>query len=358
MNPADKFMTPRPPPPTPALLRLNTSTSVLTKIRADRSLSPGGEKLPWSPRMLFGLRPQAPASVEVDKRGRSSSLNKLSEGISHTSAYPGLIDRSDEMRKVRSVPHTRDVSPQSGKRSHSRDPSPLRRALDANAYNATTLTIPDEIAEEAEDDDNFANQLNRISLSEKFLSTPLAPPPSRVRSPAARVRTSSGTSKPLPQLPEETPLTPPPLHIRSVVSVAELPRSHFSTSTISTTFASPTDSHYSFSETQSISDTPDDEDFTADISSGDEFAYSPVFIDNPARCFSGYSLPDGDYSSEQTLRKEMPLSQLTSTVSRRTFGAAASNVFSPSPSGEVGEPSALEQFLNEMGYLGDVIIGK
>jgi len=242
---------------------------------------------------------------------------------------------------------------------HSRESSPLRQLLtqDAGTYHTTTIVIPNEIAEEAEDDDNFASEPNRISMHEKGIVNQLSPPPSDLRSPAPRMRPATDTSKPLPQLPEDshTPLIPVPLRIRPTVSAAELqPRSHFSTSTISTAVTSPTDSHFSFGET-SMSDLNDDEDLTADVSSGDEFVYSPILEQAVEGRFNGYCLPDGEYASEQTLRKESPLSPSTQTASRTTFGAAPP--FSPHGN-DVASMSALEQLLDEMGYLGDVIVGK
>jgi len=357
MNPADKFMTPRPPPPTPTLARLNTSTSVLAKQRTTRPLSPTSEKPQRSPRMFFGLRSLSKASQDADRRGRSSSLSKVQATAS--ASTPSLTLRSDEMRKVKSVPHTREASPQSFKKPNSRDPSPLRQLLsqENSTYNSAPLVIPDEIAEEAEDDDNFASQLSRLSINEKGIPTPLSPPPSSFRSTALRARTATNTSKPLPQLPEEFPLMPPPLRLRSVVSAAELPRSHFSTSTISTTITvSPTDSSFSFGETRSLPDSNEDEDLTADVGSGDELTYSPVLSEIPTQGFSGYSLPDDQYASEQTIGKDTPLLQLTQTASRATFGAAPP--FLPNPVPDAESMSTLEQLLSEMGYLGDVIVGK
>ncbi|KAG4430987.1 hypothetical protein IFR05_013531 [Cadophora sp. M221] len=355
MNPADKFMTPRPPPPPPSLPRLNTSSSVLMKKRSARSLSPKPEKSAWSPRLFFGLRlPNQPSSPSVDSRGRSSSLSKVQRGRVNAST-PNL---REEARKARSVPHTRDTSPQSFKRSQSRDPSPLRNLVQENsAYNTTTLEIPDEIEEEGEDDDNFASQLNRMSFTDKFI-TPLAPPPSGLRSPPARFRSASTAKdmqKPLPQLPEEE-LLPQPLRLRPAFSAADLPRSHFSTSTIATFITSPTDSHFSFGSGHSISSdvNDDDEDLAADVGSGDESSYSPVLADIPAGGFSGYSLPEADYASEQTLRKETPLSQLSATTSGRTTFGATHQAFEP----EAEQMTALQQLLSEMGYLGDVIVGK
>jgi hypothetical protein len=99
----------------------------------------------------------------------------------------------------------------------------------------------------------------------------------------------------------------------------------------------------------------DEVDLTADVSSGDEFTYSPVLADIPSGGFGGYTLPEADYASEQTLRKETPLSQLSQAASRATFGPAPR---SPPAHDDVEQMSALQQLLSEMGYLGDVITGK
>lgn len=97
----------------------------------------------------------------------------------------------------------------------------------------------------------------------------------------------------------------------------------------------------------------DDEELTADLESGDDFTYSPILEDGKG--FSGYSLPEGDYDSEHTLRKQTPLSPLTATATRTTFGAPA---FAPVTTADIESMSALEQLMSEMGYLGDVIVGK
>ncbi|KAF4637902.1 hypothetical protein G7Y89_g195 [Cudoniella acicularis] len=359
MNPADKFMTPRAPPPPPTThLRLNTSPSMPSMKRAARSVSPKPERSPWSPKTFFGLRSPAPYAQESDKRGRSSSQHSTT-GRGIGSEVPVSSSRPVEL-KTKSVPHTRDVSPLSIKRSHSRsrEPLPLRQVVprESGTFTATALVIPDEITEELEDDDNFASQLNRSSLDERGILTQLSPPPhSRMRSPPPSLRPVSNTSKPLPELPEET-LLPQPLRLRAVASATNLPRSHFSTSTISTSYSSPTESHFDFSETPSFSDSIDDEDLAADLGSGDEFTYSPLSDATDGRGFTGYSLPDEQYASEQTLRKETGISQLTTSATRATFGGAAAF---PSYAGpDDSSMSALEELLSEVGYLGNVIIGK
>jgi hypothetical protein len=353
MNPADKFMTPRQPPPLPPkeLPRLNTSTSVLVRKRSTRSLSPKADKSQWSPRTFFGLRPQAqpqlPSVEKVDKRGRSASLGKVASS-------PNLHGKAIDTRKVHSVPQTRNVSPQSSRKSTSRDPSPLRQFL-ANEpiiHSQNTIIIPDEIAEEAEEDYNFASHVNRMSMGDRGVLTPLAPPPS-MRPAYGRTCSAKDTLKPLPELPGETRLFPSPLRLNSPLRLAEQPRSHFSTSTISTELSSPTDSHFSFSSTNSVPDFNDDEGLTADSASVDDFSDSP-FQDEARAGFGGYSLPPADYSSEQTIRKQTPLDLVA--ANRKTFGA--SPPFSPASNNEVEQISALEELLSEMGYLGGVIVGK
>ena len=95
-----------------------------------------------------------------------------------------------------------------------------------------------------------------------------------------------------------------------------------------------------------------------DASSSDEFMYSPVLPEtDEGRGFNGYSLPDGEYASEQTLRKETPIGALSGcAASRTTFGGGAT--FSPTSATDPRSMSALEELLNEIGYLGDVIVGK
>lgn len=352
MNPADKFMTPRqPPPPPPKELRLNTSTSVLLRKRSARSLSPKADKSQWSPRMFFGLRsPVRPSSPieKADNRGRSVSLGKMASA-------PNLQGKLNDPRKAKSVPHTRNTSPQSYRKPNSREPSPLRQFLaqEPVAHTQNTIVIPDEIVEEAEEDFNFANDLNRNSMGDRGVLTPLAPPPS-MRPAPSRTYSGKDTSKPLPELPEETGLFPPPLRLVSPVNPADLPRSHFSTSTISTSFPSPTESNFSFSDTDSVPGFNEDDDLAIDAS-GDEFTYSPVIDETPVG-FGGYSLPQADYASEQTIRKETPLSALAqaSAANRKRFGISPPH--SPISPVEIEPMSALEELLSEMGYLGDVIV--
>jgi hypothetical protein len=185
------------------------------------------------------------------------------------------------------------------------------------------------------------------------------------------------TSKPLPQLPpleEDTRslndiatissktntysvLIPEPLRIRTPLPINE-PRSHFSVSTIATSIGSPSNSSFFFSDADD--DDNDYEDISADLELEDGCADSPVIESSPVlesrSGFAGYSLPEADYGSEHTLKKQSPMSPLSATSTRTTFGAAAFAPIASVPGHE--EMTALEQLMNEMGYLGDVIINK
>ncbi|RDW59996.1 hypothetical protein BP5796_11602 [Coleophoma crateriformis] len=334
LNPSDKFLSLRPPPRNLAMVqRSNTSpapasTTSLAKTRSTRSLSPKSEKSPWSPKSIFSRRPSAPSPLETSDRGRAAPLEKTTEGDCNIS-YPLLLSHVGATRS--------DISPQT--REASIRPSTPKRSSatqsfrsETTSHHASDVDIPDDIAEELEDDENFANQLSRFSLSESF--TKLSPPPfssARASPPISR----SSLDKPLPEIPR-SPLMPEPL--RLVVPASELPRSHFSTSTISTTINSPTESNFCYSEGRSSMSEFDYDDY-ADMDTA-------PFKDG----FSGYSLPDGEYESEQTLRK--PSSR--SVVDQRTL-ANLEGLESPA---EVAErENALAQLMCEMQYLGDHIIG-
>lgn len=148
---------------------------------------------------------------------------------------------------------------------------------------------------------------------------------------------------------------PQPLRVPAIASVAELPRSHFSVSTISTSASLSSESNFAFNDT-SLSDSNDEGDLVADSESGDEFTYSPISDESDGRGFTGYSLPEDQYSSERTLQKEAAYTQMTSPTSRATFGGVPN--ISTRAENDLGNMSALEELLSEAGYLGDIIVGK
>ncbi|KAG9229724.1 hypothetical protein BJ875DRAFT_386758 [Amylocarpus encephaloides] len=286
MNPANKFVAPRPSPPTPmTTARATTSPTFPPQKRLARSVSPKSDKL-WSARSLFGLR-----------------------------------------------------SP------------PANSTPDSSARNPASVIIPDEIIDEGEDDDNFASQTNFAALQDAGVFTPLSPPPSALRSPPTRAAIVGKTSKPLPELPDET-LMPQPLRLRAIVSPADLPRSHFSVSSMGTSISSSSASQFNDLHP---SESTDEGGLIGDSESGDEFMYSPISETSDGRDFTGYSLPEDQCSSERTLQKTS-YSQLTSPTSRQIFGGIAD--ISSRAEADLGKMSELEELLGDIGYLGDVIVGK
>jgi len=334
-------MTPRPPPPKPSLPRLNTSPAIFSEERSARSISPKSEtEKPQRSRKGFFRHRSSPASSE---RSRSSSSSRIGNACYNISS-PVLV------RTSLCLPDTGEIPGYASPVFDSSEVSPIAPPSWRDSCQYMSTYVPPEIAEENEDDDNFANYMSRFSFGER-VSTGLSPPPSHARASPGRLRTSD---KPLPSLPEEASLhAPSPLRNPPVAFTSEPPRSHFSISTTSTTLTSPTDSHFGFSETPSICDSHEDEELGDEYNSGDAFTYNPAIVGAERSGFSGYSLPEGDYASEQTLRKATPLSPLTQNASAFP---CATTAFGLREDGS--EMSALEELLNEMGYLGKVIAGK
>jgi hypothetical protein len=378
MNPADKFLAPRAAPavPRPKLPRSNTAPSVTDRNPAVpssvRSTSENGPKSPWSPRSLFGLRAALPAFPGGQDRSRLASpltQDFREANIQRTDVVSSVpsstVTSPADGRSYRSIlataanPGTMSTQELPSRKPLSRDASPLRNSTTSeNSRNATALTIPDGIAEEEyEDDDaNFATPAD----IERPHTTLLSPPPARR---PRRLHTASPDIKPLPKLPDEmspTPvaespsMVPAPLHVTPHLS--HIARSHFSVDTISTEPVSPTESH--FSSAPSVYDSYDDED--GDAVTDDSFTFHSPSTDSssPSGLANGfqYSLPVDDHGSEATLKKgDVAAAGSGARVAlRQTFGP---QTFDP-PEKTGDAISALDQLLAEMGFLGDMIVGK
>ncbi|ETS76753.1 hypothetical protein PFICI_12140 [Pestalotiopsis fici W106-1] len=168
MDPQDKYITPRPAPTAPLTLgpRRGTSTGIRLKHKSStRSLSPAS--VPgWTgkAKRLFGLRPSS----------RSSDRDWTPETVDSedSTSFTASTQRPDE--------GTRSTTPSEGSRSRDMSPESLRRFLLDNkpvaqspVLHSQKLTIPDDIVEENEDDDNFATS----ATSEHASFNPLSPPP-------------------------------------------------------------------------------------------------------------------------------------------------------------------------------------
>ncbi|KAL3419403.1 hypothetical protein PVAG01_09625 [Phlyctema vagabunda] len=353
MNPADKFVAPRPPPQIPASVVRRSSTSPadssLAAKRSARSVSPKSEKQPsspWSPKLLFSRRPSSSAESTY-RRGRTPSSSMSADGDSNIS-HPVLTSRTDLHRVSQQLPRNGSVSS-----INSITQNALHIESGRSSRHNSDVIIPEDIAEEdseeEDDDENFATQLSQLSMESDVGITRLCPPPPR----SPLLPFSSGHTsfqKLLPEIPE-APVKPGALGIK--IDQPQLERSHFSTSTISTTATSPSESSFDFSEGQ-MSDSNDDFEYM------DEEPAYPTFLEeyeaNTTRGhtsrFNGYSLPDGDFASEQTLRKVSPQDH------RISFDGAAMAGTARPEAAEQETLNTLQQLMSEMGYLGDHIAGK
>ncbi|PQE02990.1 Anaphase-promoting complex subunit 4 protein [Rutstroemia sp. NJR-2017a BVV2] len=319
MRPADRFMTPRARPSKPSVARSASQPSEVPQA----STSPRCDKPGWASK-FFGRRSRPSSPVQACITRRSSEPD-----ISHEPARPNspLASRAIKYTiPTYSAPTSRVASPV---RSHPYTLQMLTSHENPSTY-PSPLVIPDEIPEEHEDDDNFSTQLREFSFADNDHFTGLAPPPAH-RQPTP----ITDTSKPLPQLPQEAPFSPLSL---------TLPRSHFSVSTISTALTSPTESQFGFSDTASIYDSYDESEF---VETGEGFTYNPMVAEVERRKFAGYSLPDGDYSSQQTIVKDSLSRTSSNDVCPRDSG------FSEGTCQET--TSALEEFFIDLGYLGKTI---
>ncbi|KAK8019164.1 hypothetical protein PG990_004302 [Apiospora arundinis] len=191
MNPMDKFRSPRPAPTVPGMARSLVSSSptealqiqrpspveVLQPQRPSRSQSPTPR---WvSARRLFGLKPS--------KRGSSSDRSKGGAAANSDNEDTASVKSCHSSLSTQSYPSehpTRSTTPSGSSRSREMSPEALRRFLCDDKPVVTTppvetnpgLSIPEQIMEENEDDDNFASHPSHAA-GEVAPSTLLSPPP-------------------------------------------------------------------------------------------------------------------------------------------------------------------------------------
>lgn len=322
MNPADKYLTPRAPPPLPKVLpRLSTSSGLAppTK-RGSRSLSPAPTT--WSARTFFGLRSQSP---DIEERRPSSRHGRDRNA---QISFPSLLSTSVH---TPSSPTGRPGS------SHGRDSSPLRPTTSAgNRPFIFTQIIPDAIEESVFEDENFASPFD--FMAERAYANELSPPPSRGQQhdiptlsqlPALQI-----DEKPLPTLPHQ--------------EVGPQPRSHFSLDTIST--LSPMEGHFDAGSPWLA----DIDNMSDNSSFGFSLSESPVHTsagETECNLFGGYSLPRSDVDSKMDSRLATAVSIIYDSGPRATFGFQHAAQMQTS----MTNPSALDELFTDMGYLGDVI---
>ncbi|KAI5917095.1 hypothetical protein F4810DRAFT_82933 [Camillea tinctor] len=375
MDPKSKFTAPRPVPSAqgpPGGVRVGSSPSDVPS-RSARSLSPAPRWTGAARRFFGGLRPQSRDS----ERGRSAGGDFDS------------LSTADSSRM-----NSRSTTPSGSIRSREMSPESLRRFLSddlpctpPNAEVPPKLSIPDDIVEENEnedEDDNFASS----ATSENTPFTTLSPPPF-LRSVTPSVNGSQNKSA-TTTTPEETPLpdtdaTPVPA-IRSRIPdfKLDIPSSHLSFSTISSGLGSPTSLQSTesrdFSQVSFYDEDLDDdeelrlqlqreqEDVVADSplskatngsqtelrlpSSSSKKDLRRYAIQEP---FTGYSLPQAPATN--TAAKPLNTSHLSVTA----LGSSA--LLARNDSAEVnmtrpGYDSGLDDLVSDMSWMADVILPK
>lgn len=362
MNPADKYLTPRAPPPTPKMLpRLNTSSSVIVRKRGARSTSPV-LRSPWSARLLFGLKSPVSAASNNDRR-----LEESHEGDANIS-YPTLVSSTH----ARAVHLSGKTSP--GERSPTRKPAVVDAAPsiypDMSSVSSPFIPVPhDNYEDEFEDDANFASSSQQPVDDEKSSITSLSPPPpKRDLLTLPRLTVAPAEPKSLPLLPEDVSpsMVPSPLHIlQQNLSFNERmnPKSHFSIDSLAESFASLAGSQFD-SSSPSAYDSTDEYVVTDD---GFDFGFSkpnPVVLNDSEReaqagSFYGYSLPldsSGDAMDKHNRSDSLATVTLDEGSARTSFGSPVYRTNSPA-SAETRTATALDELLDELGYLGDIISG-
>ncbi|CAN8096450.1 unnamed protein product [Discula destructiva] len=167
MDPEDKFSAPRRAPPPPCIpdflgprYRLPTAHAApnLKHQRSDRSLGSGGPNW-WSPRKLF------------TRKHSTSSTHSEEASVSEETSWSGEQRNSVESTSAQSAP-SRTMCPEALMRFLS-DGTPV--SLDADSADRLTLSIPDDIAEEDDDDEFVVNSAISFDFAPKTILSP--PPP-------------------------------------------------------------------------------------------------------------------------------------------------------------------------------------
>jgi len=351
MNPDDKFLSPKAAlpavPESEGLLRVGSSPLILRHKASSRSLSPAPA---W--KRLFGLR----SSHGREERGRTFDIDGQSIASS-TFDDSRSIASSDGTR-------TRDISPES-----------LRRFLSDDAPFSTTttpddkpsVTIPEDIAEEVEDDDNFASS----AVSE------ITPYPTCLSPPPFRRTTSSGASSLQLAATNDSSMTltkfvrddislPQPVEVAAslpspTVDNFEYPRSRFSISTVGSVedLASPQSLD---DEAPSFYDSNDDDDILSSTD-GDAFSFQPLSLpstrkqslDQANSPFAAYSLPQPLSES-----KHLNVPTAFTSIGSPALVARTDNGMPIGNTSLLAAPidSGLDDLANELGWMVDAINGK
>ncbi|KAF5663674.1 hypothetical protein FHETE_7379 [Fusarium heterosporum] len=335
MNPESKYTTPQPAPTVPANqmpYRVGSSPSLNHKA-SSRSLSPA----PAAWKRLFGRKANSPEG----ERGRSPVRNEMSsatEDMDYRCTTPSEGTR------------TRDISPESLRRFLSDDvPRP-----GSNLSERPSLIIPDEVAEDNEndDDDNFAS--SAVSEGQAYI-TGLSPPPFKRSVSSESVLTHIGL---VPTKSSKTSLrynndirasAVAPSRPRPIMLQAP-PRINPATSF----FLSPATPNFPEYEGTNFFDLTDDEDDVVSNNNSEILSFQPA-SDTPLAIdsFECYSLPESHEHGTKILESQSTFSKVHSP----TFVPRSDPGFTMSEGNFLGVPidTGLDSFAAELGWMADII---
>ncbi|KAI0118823.1 hypothetical protein GGR51DRAFT_497793 [Nemania sp. FL0031] len=245
MDPADRFTAPR-APPVPSHrreFRIASASAIFPK-RATRSVSPAPS---WTGTARRFLGFKSHNRERESERGRMSALNE-SDDVFVEEQDPSTLSRS--------------ATPSGSIRSRDMSPESLRRFLSddlpscATPEPAPSFSIPDDIEEEAEDNDDDDNFATAMPL-ENNAFTNLSPPPFQ----------RGGLSAPPASHSRSTSVLTPVAPASRIPMKLDIPRSHSTESTSSSSIASAASHQSSVSRSLSqfsfFDDSEDEEDLAS-----------------------------------------------------------------------------------------------
>ncbi|KAH9906232.1 hypothetical protein F4778DRAFT_725059 [Xylariomycetidae sp. FL2044] len=358
LDPKDKFTAPRPAPPVPGRSepRIGSSPSMaMVYKREARSLSPV-PRWTGTARRILRLK-SSKGDLGRGRMSIESDSDNLSLGDNASIHEPRSVTPTGSSR-------TRDMSPESLRRFLSDDLPCLTPPVEP----APKLWIPDDIVEENEDDENFATS----AASESLPFTTLSPPPFLRSHSAPSIRTgkNESTATIVPESPKDlVGIPPPPAYSPPSIPnfKLDIPRSHFSFSTVASDPSSPHSiESRDYSQYSYLDDTDDeDDDFTShesDLSphhsirpGTDQSKFSAEHTTGTP--FTGYSLPLPHVvmnSSKDTQTRHMTGGALGSPalIARNENGVPVGNTNLLS---RPGFDTGLDDLVNDMGWMADVI---
>jgi hypothetical protein len=272
-----------------------------------------------------------------------------------------MTDVEEDERSVASSPgpRSRDISPESLRRFLSDDSIPTPDNLDT--CDLQPIFIPEDIAEEAEDDDNFATS----ALSDGVPYTILSPPPmQRSHSHNSTNSTLSASNEqadasdldnfPVPPS-RSPPRIPTALHIPQPLSPTLYQKSWFSPDSVPTSPVSPDTP--SFEHSEDGEDSYDDSILTAQAAATAKSTHD-AFATHLAASLSTYSLPPS--SGVDKLLADIPAVPFANLNSPALLARNGSDV----PTGNTSmlaapaADSAVTDLMAELGWMAGAIHGK